>query len=126
MLRRLLPSSLLLSLLAVSATADAPLKSDFSPSPLDRLLQKHPLSTDEIRRELAEPYKFGVVGDTALSTPSRSGTLDQGLRIPSGTTGWVQGFSDIGLRLAFTAPDENLPEKLKALVRSLCMTANAQ
>jgi hypothetical protein len=89
---------------------------------LDRLLDRQAISREDLRAELTNPRKFAVIGDSALGRPipPEQRTLPQ--PIPAGVSGWDRGFSDVGVRLAFTAPEENLSDKLKALAETLCLT----
>ena len=75
---------------------------------------------------MTNPSKFAVIGDSALShpeAPDKSG-VPQG--IPVGSNGWDRGFADVGVRLAFTAPEENLAVRLKTLAETLCMPPPGQ
>jgi len=92
---------------------------------LDQLLERGAPTRDDLRSELTNPRKFAVMGDSALSRPAPDQrAVPQ--PIPAGISGWDRGFSDVGVRLAFTAPDEDLPEKLRALAEGLCLTPSGK
>ena len=65
-------------------------------------------TADQVKRFLSDtPDAVAVIGGSALSAPDVP--LDEPLRV----TRPDRAFSDVGLRLAFTAPARNLAERLK-------------
>jgi hypothetical protein len=77
---------------------------------------------EDLRAELTNyQSKFAVVGESALSRPVPLEQRATPLRIPAATNGWDRGFADVGVRLAFTAPEEKLSERVKALAETLCI-----
>jgi len=90
---------------------------------LDRLLNMANLTREDIRTALTIPRKFGVIGDSALSRPTASAEASAvPLTIPAGVNGWDRGFADVGIRLAFSAPNEDVLARLRATAETLCVS----
>ena len=73
------------------------------------------VTPDNVKKLLADySGDLKVIGGSALSPPELEN--DQPYPVPFNPA--KLGFSDVGLRLAFSVPDESLHEKFKRLVRS--------
>ena len=93
---------------------------------MDRLLDIRDVTREDLRTALTIPRKFAVIGDSALSRPPASGLDAAPLTVPPGVNGWDRGFADVGIRLAFTAPDEDVLGRLKAIADTLCIAPQTE